>query len=187
MEIKIVEERTNPLLKRHELRFEVAHPTAATPNRDSVRTELAKTVHASKDRVIIERMIARFGTAVTRGEANVYETAEDAKQVSREHILVRNGLKEKVVKTPAPATPEPAAPAPKAEAPAPPTTEAAAPPAPKHAPTEHAGHAPKGAEAEHAAHAPKGAEGEPAAHPPKEAGGEPAEPAKKGKAHAKKE
>jgi len=41
MEIRIVEERTNPLLKRHELRFEVAHATAATPTRDHVRTELA--------------------------------------------------------------------------------------------------------------------------------------------------
>jgi len=115
MEIKILEERTNPLLKRHELRFEIAHATAATPTRDSVRTELAKAVHAQKDRVIIERMRPRFGTAVTRGDANVYDSAEAAKSVTREHILVRNGLKEKVAKGAAPAAP--AAPeAPKAEA-----------------------------------------------------------------------
>jgi small subunit ribosomal protein S24e len=103
MEIRIVEERTNPLLKRRELRFEVAHATAATPTRDTVRTELAKEVHAAKERVIIERMRPRFGTAVTRGEANIYETADAAKSITREHILVRNGLKEKAVKGPAPA------------------------------------------------------------------------------------
>ena len=111
MEIKILEDRANPLLKRHEYRFEVAHATAATPSRDAVRGELAKLVKAPKDRVIIERMRARYGTAVTRGDAMVYETAEIAKATEREHILVRNGLKEKPVKAAAPA-----AEAPKAEA-----------------------------------------------------------------------
>lgn len=106
MEIRIVEDRTNPLLKRHELRFEIAHATAATPTRDSVRTELAKAVHAAKDRVVIERMRPRFGTAVTRGEANVYDSADAAKSITREHILVRNGLKEKEAKGPAAPAPE---------------------------------------------------------------------------------
>ena len=44
MEIRIVEDRTNPLLKRHELRFEIAHATAATPTRDSVRTRMCSRV-----------------------------------------------------------------------------------------------------------------------------------------------
>ena len=72
MEIRILEDRANPLMKRHELRFEVAHATAATPSRDAVRGELSKLVKAPKDRVIIERMNARYGTAVTRGDAVVY-------------------------------------------------------------------------------------------------------------------
>ncbi len=111
MEVKILEERANPLLKRHEYRFEVAHATAATPSRDAVRGELSKLVRAPKERVIVERMHARFGTAVTRGDALVYESVDAAKAIAREHILVRNGLKEKVAKG--------AAPAPPAEAPAP--------------------------------------------------------------------
>jgi small subunit ribosomal protein S24e len=122
MEIKILDERSNPLLHRREYSFEVSHATAATPKRDEVRTEFAKMAKANKDRVIIERMRARYGTATTRGEAVVYETAEQAKSIEREHILVRNGLKEKAAKagTPAPAaeTPAPAAAAPPAEAPA---------------------------------------------------------------------
>lgn len=95
MEIKILEERPNPLLKRHEYRFEVAHATAATPSRDSVRGELSRIVKAPKDRVIIERMSARYGTATTRGDALVYDTADAAKSITRAHILVRNGLREK--------------------------------------------------------------------------------------------
>ena len=118
MEIKILEERANPLMKRHELKFEVAHAAAATPTREQVRGEPSKLVKAPKDRVIIERMHARYGTAVTRGDAAVYESAEVAKTIVRGHILVRNGLKEKPVKGPAAAAPEPAAPAPEATKPA---------------------------------------------------------------------
>ncbi len=111
MEIKILDQKANPLLKRQEIRFEIAHATAATPQRDAVRSELAKLLKAPKDRVVLERMHARFGTAVTQGEANVYDTTEAAKSITREHILVRNGLKEKEAAKPAAAA-EPAAPAP---------------------------------------------------------------------------
>jgi len=112
VEIRILEDRNNPLMKRHEVRFEVAHATAATPSRDAVRGELSKLVKAPKDRVIIERMNARYGTAVTRGDAMVYESADAVKATVRDHILVRNGLKEKPTKGPAPAAAETAPPAP---------------------------------------------------------------------------
>jgi small subunit ribosomal protein S24e len=166
MEIRILEERTNPLLKRHELRFEVAHATAATPTRDSVRTELAKAVHAPKDRVVIERMRPRFGTAVARGEANVYDSVDAAKSITREHILVRNGLKEKEAKVAAPAPPAPAE-APKTEAPA-------AAPEPAAAPAPHPAKAPAAPAAR-----PKDAPAADATEPP--------EAPKRGKAHPKKE
>jgi small subunit ribosomal protein S24e len=171
MEIRILEERTNPLMKRHELRFEVAHATAATPTRDSVRSELAKAIHAAKDRVVIERMKPRFGTAVTRGEANVYESADAAKSITREHILVRNGLKEKVAKdAAAPAPPAPA----ESPKPEPSKTEGpAASAAPEPTP-------PPAAKAAHPAPASR----------PKDAGGESAaapEAPKKPRAHPKKE
>lgn len=123
MELKILEERANPLLKRTEYRFEVAHATSATPSRDAVRTELAKAVHAPKDRVIIERMNARFGAARSVGFAAAYQSADAAKAIVREHILVRNGLKEKAAKgapgaAPAAAEPAAAEPKPKPEPPA---------------------------------------------------------------------
>ncbi|HEY1197772.1 MAG TPA: 30S ribosomal protein S24e [Thermoplasmata archaeon] len=121
MEIRILEDRANPLMKRHELRFEVAHATAATPSRDAVRGELSKLVQAPKDRVVIERMNARYGTAVTRGDAVVYESADAAKAIVRGHILIRNGLKEKPVKAAPPAAAElTPPPAPAAVEPAPP-------------------------------------------------------------------
>jgi len=110
LELKIVEERPNPLMKRTEYRFEVVHATEATPTRDAVRTEFAKAVKVPKDRVVIERMQAKFGTARTLGEAAAYQTKEAAEKTVRFHILVRNGIKEKVV---------PAAPGAAAETPTP--------------------------------------------------------------------
>ncbi len=115
MEIKILEDRANPLLKRHEVRFEVAHATAASPSREAVRDALSKLVNSPKDRVVIERMRARFGTATTRGDAHVYESADAAKSTERAHILIRNRLKEKPAAAPAPSEPAPAA-SPKPEA-----------------------------------------------------------------------
>ncbi|MCI4346517.1 MAG: hypothetical protein L3K07_07185 [Thermoplasmata archaeon] len=119
MEIKVLDERKNPLLKRTELLFEVAHSGTATPRRSEVQGELAKQLKVPKERLIVESMHARFGIAQTRGEALVYATNEARDQVTREHILIRNGLKEKKTAAPpgteAPA-PTPAAPPAKPEA-----------------------------------------------------------------------
>jgi small subunit ribosomal protein S24e len=154
VEIKILEDRPNPLLKRHEYRFEVDHATAATPSRDAVRSELSKLVKAPKDRVIIERMGARYGTAVTQGDALVYETADVARSITREHILVRNGLKEKstpgagapgggaAAKEEPPAKPTPSeAPAVEARPPEPPAAPAEA--KPEHKPEHKSEHKPE--------------------------------------------
>lgn len=120
MEIKILGERPNPLLQRTEYSFEVSHPTGPTPTRDAIRTELAKLTKVPKDRLIVENIRARFGTASAVGLAAGYQNAETLKRVVREHILVRNGLKEKTAKNPPPAaeTPTPAAPTPPAAPPA---------------------------------------------------------------------
>lgn len=109
MEIKIIEQHANPLLKRTEYRFEIDHATAATPTRDSVRVELAKALKAPKERVVIEQMHAKFGIARSHGEAMVYDSTDAAKATVRTHILVRNGLVEKASKTPATPAAEPTA------------------------------------------------------------------------------
>ncbi len=98
MDLKILEERANPLLKRIEYTFEVDHAGASTPPRADLRKELAKLVKVPASRLIIERMHARYGAARTRGEAMAYQSDEAVKATVREHILVRNGLKERAPK-----------------------------------------------------------------------------------------
>lgn len=116
MELKIVEERANPLLQRTEYRFEIAHPGGATPRREEVRGELAKLTRQPKERIVVEHMEARFGTATTRGEAFAYASPDALKLIARAHIQRRNGLAPK--EGAAPPTPEapaePAKPAPAA-------------------------------------------------------------------------
>jgi len=113
LEVKILEERTNALLERTEYRFRADHATAATPTRETVREELAKVLKVPKARLVIERMNARFGTAVTEGFAMAYQTVEARDRLVREHILIRNKLKEKAAPAPAGgAAPEAAAPTP---------------------------------------------------------------------------
>lgn len=111
MDLKILEERPNPLLQRTEYHFAVVHPSGATPKRDEVLSELAKVAKVPKDRLVIERMHAKFGTATTLGWAAGYQSAEALKRVVPDHIQVRNGLKEKAAKGAAAPAAEPAAPA----------------------------------------------------------------------------
>ncbi|MCI4351034.1 MAG: 30S ribosomal protein S24e [Thermoplasmata archaeon] len=87
-------------MKRTEYKFSVSHAAAATPQRDALRNEVAKLVKVPKDRVVIERVHAKFGIARSEGVAAAYESADALKAVVREHILIRNGLKEKPVKGP---------------------------------------------------------------------------------------
>ncbi|HUI38883.1 MAG TPA: 30S ribosomal protein S24e [Thermoplasmata archaeon] len=118
MELKIVEERKNPLLQRTEFRFEIGHPAAATPTRDQVRQELSKLVKVPKERLVVERMNARFGMASSEGIAIAYDSKEALDVTVREHILVRNKLREKKSAQPAEAAAAPAPAAPAEAAPA---------------------------------------------------------------------
>ncbi len=124
MEIELTDRRSNPLLKRSEVQFAVNHASKPTPTRAEVRAALAQTLNVPSDRIVIERMAAKFGTARTVGEAMVYETKDVALEVVREHILLRNGLKTKAAKPGSESAA--AAPAPSADA-APPSPPAKAP------------------------------------------------------------
>ncbi len=98
MEIQVVAKKENPLLKRVEVTFKAVHKAEPTPTRDAIRTELAKQLKASKDGVIVDRSVSSFGRFETTGYAKIYKSKEEALAVERSHILVRNKLKEAVVK-----------------------------------------------------------------------------------------
>jgi small subunit ribosomal protein S24e len=89
LDIKIIEEKNNPLLNRREVVFKVEHESA-TPSRKSIVDRIAATMNSKEGLVIIDNLKTEFGKRETIGYAKIYETEERAKQVERPHITERN-------------------------------------------------------------------------------------------------
>ena len=91
MKIKILSQKYNPLLKRKEVVFEADHSQEGqTAPRLELRKNLANMLKVKLDLVFVEKVETKTGTTTAVGEANTYETPEQAKLVEREHIITRN-------------------------------------------------------------------------------------------------
>jgi len=99
MKINIISKESNPLLKRTEIAFEVKHEEKkGTPPRLEVRKELADALKADMQLVYIKKIETKSGAMTATGEANVYDSLEQAKLVEPEYIFVRNVPPEKTKK-----------------------------------------------------------------------------------------
>jgi small subunit ribosomal protein S24e len=91
MEIKIVSTKENPLLKRKEVNFRVEQdPKGKTPARLEVKKAIAAKLKVNEERVFIKKMQTMTGTNTAVGNANAYETMEQAKLIEPEYIIKRN-------------------------------------------------------------------------------------------------
>ncbi len=91
MKIKITSKEYNPLLKRKEITFRVEHTeTRGTPPRFEVRKGLATLLKTDLELVYVKKMETKTGTMIAAGEANAYDSIEQAKLVEPEHIVARN-------------------------------------------------------------------------------------------------
>jgi len=116
MEIKIKQQQYNPLLKRREIVFQVEHAqTKGTPTRLEVRQTLAEILKTNPETVYIKRVATKSGTMLATGEANAYDSVEQARLVEPKYIIARNTPKEKKEQAEKPEAPKPPA---KAEQPA---------------------------------------------------------------------
>jgi small subunit ribosomal protein S24e len=107
MNVRITSEEYNPLLKRREVAFEVEHKeTGGTPSRFEVRKSLATLLKADLELVYVKKMETKTGTMIAVGEANAYDSIEQAKFVEPKHIIARNTPPEKQEKPEEPKEPE---------------------------------------------------------------------------------
>lgn len=91
MEVKIIEEQQNILLKRKEIQFEVEHSqTKGTPSRLEIRNKLAEMLKTKPEFVYIKRVETKTGTMKATGQANAYESLEQAKFIEPKYIVTRN-------------------------------------------------------------------------------------------------
>ncbi len=91
MEVKIISDKPNPLLKRREVHFSVGHDkTGSTPSRLETRKAVANALKASSDLVFVKKYESKTGMHTAFGVVNLYETLEQAKLVEPEYIIKRN-------------------------------------------------------------------------------------------------
>ena len=91
MQVKIETTKDNPLLKRKEVGFTIIQgPKEKTPPRLEVKKAVAVEMKIGEEVVYIKRMNTKTGTNITRGVANVYQSASQAKLVEPEYIHKRN-------------------------------------------------------------------------------------------------
>ncbi len=96
MQIKIEPIKNNPLLKRKEVGFTIIQgPKEKTPQRLEVRKAIAIEMKIADEVVFVKRMHTKTGTSITQGDANVYQSVDQAKLVEPEYIRKRNSPPEK--------------------------------------------------------------------------------------------
>ena len=96
MKVTITQQQYNPLLKRKEIAFEVDHKqTKGTPTRMQVRNALAEMLKTKPEVVYVKRIATKTGTMIATGEANAYDTVEQATVIEPKYIIERNTPKEK--------------------------------------------------------------------------------------------
>ncbi|MFH1285879.1 MAG: 30S ribosomal protein S24e [Candidatus Micrarchaeota archaeon] len=94
MDIKITEQRENPLLKRTDVKF-VATFANATPSRSEVGAELAKKLGVDIANIAINDMIQGFGEKKVKGYAKVYVDSKTKEATEHKYRLERGIKKEK--------------------------------------------------------------------------------------------
>jgi small subunit ribosomal protein S24e len=95
MEIQIISQKENPLLKRKEVQFNVEHDTGSTPPRQEVRRAVATALKSNVDLLFVKKFETKTGTHTAVGTANLYESIEQARLIEPEYIVKRNVPPEK--------------------------------------------------------------------------------------------
>jgi len=90
VDLEIINQRRNDLLKRLEVRFRINHEKSGTPTRIEVRRRLASILDVDEERVYVKKFETKTGTMTAYGEANVYDSVSQAEYVEPEHIILRN-------------------------------------------------------------------------------------------------
>ncbi|MDI3502064.1 MAG: small subunit ribosomal protein S24e [Archaeoglobi archaeon] len=89
MEIEIVEEKENKLLRRREIRFRVKFD-GPTPKREDVKKKLCAMLGVSESLTVIQSLEGIFGKSECSGFAKIYENEEDLRRTEEEHVIRKN-------------------------------------------------------------------------------------------------
>ncbi len=91
MDIKVIEDRNNPMLERREVIFKIEHD-GPTPSRKSVVDNIVATMNSKQGLVVVDRMKTEFGKRETVGYAKIYESEKRVIEVERPYVIERNAI-----------------------------------------------------------------------------------------------
>ena len=89
MKIKIIEKKTNKLLDRLEVKFEV-DSEAETPKRMELKSKLAALINYDENLVIVTGIHQETGIKRSKGVAHAYTTKENLERVEPNYLVKRN-------------------------------------------------------------------------------------------------
>ncbi|MCX9085140.1 MAG: 30S ribosomal protein S24e [Candidatus Methanoperedens sp.] len=112
MEIQIIKDKTNPLLKRREISVSVKNKTTAS--RIELKNKLAALLNSKPELIVIEHLGTIYGKQEMMAKACLYQTEERLKQISHEHLITRDAPKVVEGQEQAAVSKPPAEPAPQA-------------------------------------------------------------------------
>jgi len=96
MEVKIISDKENSLLKRKEVHFQIEHSkTGATPNRLEIKQAIANVLKIDTSLVFVKKSETKTGTHTVVGTASVYDSIEQARLIEPEYVIKRNVPPEK--------------------------------------------------------------------------------------------
>ena len=93
MEVQIIKDKTNPILKRREISLKVKNKT--TPSRIEVKSKLAALLNSKPELIVIEHLDTVFGKQEIGGAVSIYQSEERLKQLAHQHLVARDAPKVK--------------------------------------------------------------------------------------------
>ncbi|MDO9097013.1 MAG: 30S ribosomal protein S24e [Candidatus Methanoperedens sp.] len=107
MEIQIIKDKKNTILKRREISFKIKEKV--TPPRIDVKGKLAALLNSKPELIVIEHLDTLYGKQELIGVGCIYETEERLKQLAHQHLIARDAPKVKEGEAAPPAQAAPAA------------------------------------------------------------------------------
>lgn len=71
MEIRILEEKDNKILKRKELLLEILHENRATPSREELSNEISKIINTPKEKITIDYILSKRGEQKAKAKIKI--------------------------------------------------------------------------------------------------------------------
>ena len=91
MELQIIKDKKNPLLKRREVSLRIVNK--GTPSRIEVKNKLAAIANSKPELIVIGQLNTAFGKQEIMGTASIYESEERLKQLAHQHLIARDAPK----------------------------------------------------------------------------------------------